>query len=312
MNLSEAFKIKFYNFFKYKMKYYNFLMLFSFIFSLDSVSSSYLPVAIIHGFRQMCSKYDLISLEQYIGNRTGEYSKCMETGGGSIDISRSFYDQAKKACELISQDDHYKNKNFAIVSISQGSVLARYVIEKCKMPDNRRVSVFVSIGGPVAGTHQLPHCQRGVTCHILNSLVDWFVYRGNIQEIIGPAGYFRVSNHLENYKESNSLLLDINNQGKTFDEEAKNRFKSLDLMVLIAFKRDTMISPKESAHFGEYDDNHKLVDMKDTEFYKNDLFGLKTLDEANKIKKFWVDDLHCRYNFVDIDMYIIPYISGNS
>ena len=174
------------------------------------------------------------------------------------------------------------------------------------------VKVFVSIGGPLSGTHQIPHCQRGVTCHILNSLADWFMYKGYIQDSVGPSGYFRVSNHIDRYKDSKSLLLDINNQGKNKDINAKNRFSSLDLLILVAFKRDTMISPKESAHFGEYDDNHKLVDMKDTEFYKNDLFGLKTLDEANKIKKFWVDDLHCRYNFVDIDMYIIPYISGNS
>jgi len=290
------------------MKNYNILIFLSFIFSLNSISSSYLPVALLHGFRQSCSEYDLISLEQYIGNKTGEYSKCIETGGGTIDISRSFYDQAKKACEIISQDENYKNKNIAIVSISQGGVLARYVIEKCKFPDNRRISVFVSIGGPLSGTHQLPHCHRGVTCHILNSFTDWIVYKGYVQDTMGPAGYFRVSNHLDNFKESDSLLLDVNNQGKTFDEEAKNRFKSLDLLVLIAFKRDTMISPKESAHFGEYDKEHRVVNMKDTEVYKNDLFGLKSLEEENKIIYYWIDDNHCYYNLADINMYIIPHL----
>ncbi len=244
----------------------------------------------------------------YIKSKTTHYARCIETGGGSKDISLSFYEQAKKACEIISQDSNY-NSDFAIVSISQGGVLARYVIEKCQMTGH--VKVFASIGGPLSGTHQLPHCQRGVTCHTLNSLVDWFVYKGYIQDSIGPAGYFRVSNHLDRYTDSKSLLLDINNQGENIDINAKNRFSSLDLLILIAFRRDTMISPKESAHFGEYDEKHKVVDMKDTDIYKNDLFGLKTLDEANKIKKFWVDEVHCNYNFVDIDMYIIPYIRDN-
>ena len=286
------------------MKYNNVLII-SFLFLLNINFFVSLPVAIIHGFQQLCSDDTLKSLEGYIKSKTNQHSRCIETGGGNLDISRSFNGQAKKACEIISQDTNY-NTDFAIVSISQGSVLARYVIEKCEMIG--RVKVFVSIGGPVGGTHQLPHCQRGVTCYILNSFADWFVYKGYVQDTMGPSGYFRVSNHVDKYKDSKSLLLDVNNQGKNIDNDAKTRFASLDKLVLIAFKKDTMISPKESAHFGEYNKKHEVVDMKDTEYYKNDLFGLKTLDEANKIIKFWVDDEHCRFNFADINLYVIPYI----
>ena len=284
------------------------LILIYFLYLLNINKSFSLPVAVIHGFQQTCDNYDLRSITDYIGHRTNEYSKCIETGGGSTDISRSFRDQAKKACEIISQDPNYSGE-FAIVSISQGGVLSRYVIEKCEMPG--QVKVFVSIGGPLAGTHQIPHCLRGVTCHILNSFVDWFVYKDYVQDTIGPSGYFRVSNHLSKFKKSDSLLLELNNQGKTIDENAKARFASLDKLVLIGFKRDTMITPRDSAHFCEYDKNHKVVDMKDTEIYKNDLFGLKTLDEAGKIIKFWLDEVHCSYSFADIDMYIIPYVEGS-
>lgn len=290
-----------------KMKRSIILILICFIFIININLSFSLPVALIHGFRQSCAEYDLESLEAYIGYKTGEYSKCIETGGGSTDISRSFKDQAKKACEIISNDDHYKGE-FAIVSISQGGVLARYVIEKCDMPGH--VKVFVSIGGPLAGTHQLPHCHRGVTCHILNSFADWFVYKGYVQNSMGPAGYFRVSNHIQNFYKSSSLLLDVNNQGKSIDPEAKRRFISLDKLVLILFERDTMISPKESAHFGVYDEEHKVINMKDTESYKQDLFGLKTLEEAGKIIYHRVDENHCYYNFIDMDDCVIPYVKN--
>ena len=90
----------------------------------------------------------------------------------------------------------------------------------------------------------------------MNSFADWFVYKGYVQDTMGPSGYFRVSKHVDKYKDSKSLLLDVNNQGKNIDNDAKTRFASLDKLVLIAFKKDTMISPKESAHFGEYNKKH--------------------------------------------------------
>ena len=69
-----------------------------------------------------------------------------------------------------------------------------------------------------------------------------------------------------------------------------------------------MISPEQSAFFAEFDENHKLVEMKDTESYKKDLFCLKTLDEANKIEMIFLDERHCRYSFQNIQDYIIPEI----
>jgi palmitoyl-protein thioesterase len=262
-----------------------------------------MPVAVLYGFRQSCDSGSFKNLVEFIHDRSGQYTKCIESGGGNIDISRSFEDQAKEACKIISSDSNY-DSGFAIVSISQGGVLARYIIEKCQMKG--KVLKFISIGGPLAGTHQLPRCFRGVVCHILNSFADWFCYKGYVQKTMGPSGYFRVSNHLEKFKKSKALLLDLNNQGKTYDSEAKRRFYELEKLVLIGFKRDTMISPEQSAFFAEFDDKHNLIEMKDTESYKKDLFGLKTLDEANKIKMIFLDERHCRYSFQNIQDYIIP------
>ena len=282
------------------MRNKNVLIILSFI-NLIHLSSS-IPVAVIHGFRQICTSRTLTILVDFIHERSGQYTKCIESGGGNIDLSRSFEDQAKKACEIISSDSNYDG-NFAIVSISQGGVIARYVIEKCQMKG--KVTKFISIGGPLAGTHQLPHCFRGVVCHILNSFADWFCYKGYVQKTFGPSGYFRASNHLGRFQKSKSVLLDINNQ-KEYDSEAKRRFLLLEKLVLIGFKRDTMISPRESAFFYEYDENHNLVNMIDTEIYKKDLFGLKTLNEEGKIVMHFLDERHCRYSFQNIEDYIIP------
>ena len=290
---------------KIDLFYYSEIIFFLLLINFTSPDDP-LPVAIIHGFQQICTHEDFVNLEKYLHLKTNQYVKCIETGGGGLDISTSFEDQAKKACEIISKDENFKNR-FVIVSISQGGVLARYVIEKCQMPGT--VKRFISIGGPLAGTHQLPHCLRGVVCHILNSFADWFCYKGYVQKTFGPSGYFRVSNHLERYMNSKSVLLKVNNL-KEFDQNAKTRFSDLDVLVLVQFKRDTMITPRESAFFYELDENHNLVDVKETEIYKNDLFGLKTLDEAGKIKKYLIDENHCYYSWEDLNLYAIPYIMG--
>ena len=263
------------------------------------------PVAFFHGFSQKCSNYDETNIVGYIKTKTNDYVRCIETGGGSIDISRSFEDQAKKGCEIVSSEPKFQN-DFYVVSISQGGILARYLIEKCEMKG--KVKRFISIGGPLAGTHQLPHCLRGVVCHILNSFTDWFCYTGYVQKTLGPSWYFRISNHLERYKKSLSILLNVNNLGK-YDEEAKKRFSNLEKLVLIQFKRDTMITPKQSAFFQELDENHNLVDMKETEIYKNDLFGLKTLNEAGRIEYHLIDEKHCYFGWEDFNDYVTPYLT---
>ena len=158
----------------------NYILIFVSFLILVNLSIQ-LPVAVIHGFMQICTSRDLTILVDFIHEKGNVYTRCIESGGGGLDLSTSFEDQAKKACEIISSDSNYQS-DFAIVSISQGGVLARYVIEKCKMKG--KVKKFISIGGPLAGTHQLPHCFRGVVCHILNSFADWFCYKGYVQKTI--------------------------------------------------------------------------------------------------------------------------------
>ena len=287
----------------------NYILIFaSFLILINlSIQAYPLPVAVIHGFMQICTSRDLTILVDFIHEKAGVYTKCIESGGGGLDLSTSFEDQAKKACEIISSDSNYQG-DFAIVSISQGGVLARYVIEKCQMKGN--VKKFIPIGGPLAGTHQLPHCFRGVVCHILNSFADWFCYKGYVQKTFGPSGYFRASNHLKRFEKSKSVLLSVNNHGDKFDSNAKARFSALDKLVLIGFKRDTMISPEQSAFFAEFDENHNLVEMKDTENYKKNSFGLKTLDDANKIETHFLDERHCYYSFQNILDLVIPHITS--
>lgn len=49
--------------------------------------------------------------------------------------------------------------------------------------------------------------------------------------------------------------------------------------MLVLFSEDSMIHPKETAHFMGVNENDDVVDLKESEFYKNDLIGLRALNE---------------------------------
>lgn len=54
--------------------------------------------------------------------------------------------------------------------------------------------------------------------------------------------------------------------------------------MMVEFTKDTMIYPKETAIFGSLDAQGNHIKMEDQDIYKNDVFGLKTMNEAGKIK----------------------------
>ena len=103
-------------------------------------------------------------------------------------------------------------------------LLARYIIQKCEMAG--KVKKVVSFCGPMMGTSKVPFCFDGVVCYIINTLADFFVYTKIIQNNIGPAGYYWATSHLDDYKDSESILAQLNNEGKNFDENSKKNFQN--------------------------------------------------------------------------------------
>ena len=257
-----------------------------------------LPVAIIHGFYDSCSNSFFTTLIKVLKYNVQDYAVCLETGEGNDSLSLPFEKQCKKACEEINKNPQFE-KDFSILSISQGGLIARYIIQKCKMKGT--VKKLVSFGGPMMGTSQVPFCLGGVSCYIVNSLVDYFVYF--FQNNIGPAGYYRTAAHEKDFKNSTSFLVKLN---KPDSEEEKKRFTNLDSLVLIGFEKDKMISPKESAEFGIFDKNFNVKYMNETDEYN--LLGLKELNDNNKIKIFYLKGEHIDFDYDDVLKYAVPYL----
>jgi palmitoyl-protein thioesterase len=274
---------------------------------LTSCNNIALPVAIFHGFGDACSNSGMQRITKYFSEKLNNtYTKCIETGGSENDIITSFQTQAEKGCEAIKSDERF-NGDFSVVGLSQGSLLARYIIQKCDIKG--KVKNYISIGGPQMGVAKFPHCSSGIICRLINGLVGKAVYYSFIQEHVGPAGYYKTHYDFDTYLKFSSFLADLNNERNEKNPEYKRRIMDLNRVLLIKFKHDTMIIPKETAHFEFYDKNDNVISLKDSDFYNQDYLGVKKLIEDNKVKFVELDGDHLRFSNPDIDNYMIPMLN---
>merc|ERR1712226_1032414 len=89
----------------------------------------------------------------------------------------------------------------------------------------------------------------------------------------------------------------------------KTNFESLNGLMLVMFTEDTMVYPKESEWFQPLDDKDKeVVALEDSDFYKNDDIGLKTLNEAKKVQFISVEGDHLQFSKDDVTNTFIPFL----
>ncbi len=275
------------------------------IITISTINSSY-PVAIFHGLGDSCLiNPGMYSFSGKIGKPLGVYAKCIETGGGPLDWITSFRHQAHKACENLKKDGNFDG-DFSVIGLSQGSLIARYIIESCDMKG--RVKRYISIGGPQMGVGSFPQCTGGAICKVVDKVVDTFVYFKLIQSVIGPAGYFKDINNYESYLQYSTFLSDLNNEKDEKNNEYKKRMEDLEKVVLIKFTEDTMIIPRETAWFEFYESGNgkEVVPLEESRFYKEDYIGVRKLNEEGRINFVGVKGNHLQFSDDDITNYMIP------
>lgn len=265
------------------------------------------PVAIFHGFGDSCSNSGMQSFTQYISKTLGTYAECIEIGDGSISsITMKFSLQGEAACTSLKANSHFKG-NISVMGLSQGALIARYIIETCDF--DGQVNKYVSIGGPQMGVGVLPRCTGLLyyLCMPFNFITRELVYTSYVQNNVGPAGYFRNPYDYQGYVQGATFLPDLNNEKNKKLSIIKQKFSLLEKIVLVKFDQDTMIIPKETAWFGFYaSDGETLVKMEDMDFYKNDYIGMKALNEAGKVNFLTFSGDHLQFTYDEINQYIIP------
>lgn len=262
------------------------------------------PIAVFHGILDSCDMPNTSKLVNDLKNDLGVHVECIEIGNGYLDtIMKNMTSQVKEACEKINSNPNFQSK-FNILGLSQGTLIGRYLIEKCQMKG--QVMRYMSFDGPQMGIGSIPKITCGTFCDFLVNITAPIFY--GLSGRIAPADYFRFKYDQQYYMENNIFLKMLNNENEEKDEEIKKRFSSLEKVKLIKNNNDTTIVPRESSWFEFYDfEGQNIVPLKESDFYIKDYIGLRKLDEEGKLTFATFRSEHILYNIVEYWEEIIPF-----
>jgi len=258
---------------------------------VSAASAAHLPTVYMHGMGDSCFNSGMKQITTDTGTHLGSYAVCIPTGPDlDSDTNNGFFMTMDKNVEVFAEaikKDPKLAGGFNAVGFSQGNSVIRGYIQKYNNP---AVSTWLSVHGTVVGVSSFPKCNPSGLLGPVCKLIDRFIvgpaaYTEFVQNRLFQADYFRDPKQVTSsaYKK-NSAIAKWNNEGDTVDPSLAVNFGKTKRFVMIKAEKDSMIYPNDGEWWGAFDaDGKTRLAMKDTEWYKKDLFGLKTADEAGKI-----------------------------
>ena len=276
------------------------------------------PVVFAHGMGDSCFNSGMQRITARVSTQlNGVYSTCIATGSTHTEDTNNGYFLNMDAsvvnfAKAVQQDPKLAN-GFHAIGFSQGNNVIRGYIAKFNDPP---VKVFLSINGVNAGEGAVPYCRPshlgGGICDLLMEQASRAAYTDYAQMHSFQANYWRDPRESEfPVYQKYAQLSNWNNEGFVVNQTFKENFSKTNKFVWIMARDDGMVWPKEGELWGAPDPKNPfehILPREETEWYRNDLFGLKTAEEAGKnyYESFQGD--HLQFSMEDFDGWVAKYL----
>jgi palmitoyl-protein thioesterase len=268
-----------------------------FAFMQDSTAT---PVIQMHGMGDFANDpMGMVPLAKQISKFLGgAYVLNVQIGKNDIaDIMNGFLmnldDQVDYFAKVVQGDENLKN-GFNAIGYSQGNLVIRGYIERYNNPP---VFNFISMHGPMSGVAGIPGCSVDKEmCKMFDQVLGSMAYNKIIQDHLCQANYFRDPLKISEYLKGDKFLADVNNE-KDVNADYVSNMEKLNSICLVKANKDTVVIPNDSEWFAYFEDGsyEKKWSFDQTPWYVQDLFGLKTLNEAGKVFFNTTDGDHLQF-----------------
>lgn len=279
-----------------------------------------LPTVTGHGMGDSCFEPGFASVTRAIGKRTNSYAKCIPTGNNILsDTINGYLMDMDKSVDIFAakiRADPQLKGGFNAIGFSQGNSLIRGYIQRYNDPP---VNTFISVHGTVMGVAAFPGCfsqgkPLGLICKALAEVLGDLAYNGLVQGILFQADYYRDPARTTSQAYlKHSQIAQWNNEDTANATYTANFGKTKKFAMVKALK-DSMVYPNEGEHWGSIADGSygPALEMKDTKFYKQDLFGLKEADAAGKFSYETTPGDHLQFTDAELYAWVDKYFLGKA
>ena len=308
---------------------------------LRTTSTPLLPVVFAHGMGDSCFNNGFERLvNRTAALRNNVYAVCIPTGHNLPDDINSGYFLNMDAsvqvfADKIRQDPILQQAGgFHAVGLSQGNNVIRGYIAKYNDPP---VHTFLSINGVNAGEGAVPHCipkqnhdndqqtastdkntattesSLGGFCNLLLEQASSAAYTSYAQHHSFQANYWRDPrpSAWSRYQKYAQLAVWNNEASSTINTTLNDNWAKTERFVWIMANQDTIVFPKEGEHWEAPDPDdpfRTLLSRFNTTWYTNDLFGLRTAEEAGKNVYLAFDGDHLQFGWDQYNDWVTTYL----
>jgi len=268
-----------------------------------------------------CFNPGMDSITKFAGKMLGVYATCIPTGSNQMtDTINGFLLNMDKSVDVFARAVKADPKlagGFNAFGTSQGNNVIRGYITKYNDPP---VVNFMAICGINAGVAAFPHCSPqtpiiGGICEAFTEVLGALAYNPLVQSILFQANYFRDPTRISSSAYlHNSQLAKWNGETEADMTTYKANWAKTSKFVWVMGDADTMVWPREGEQWGsppsDYPKSLKAIKMQQTSWYKNDSFGLRAADEADKnaFETFHGD--HIRFTEADLKSWLLKYFAA--